>query len=530
MKENIDKRDAMQNLNELLNYIPGFRTRKKRNMIIAFIYFIFVLFLFSESVGLFLFFLAAPFYVMGLISLYKLRKNKSDLKPTIYIVLSAMLCLVLGLLINPSSPTEEPTFRAVAVDEHNVENDNEPLIPSANAPTNNAVAIAFADDNNNVVFHYVPSIVYSTTAEENGLDGTFMHFSGVVTSFEVFDDVEFVVTQTNDGMIALVLPRDVFDINVSAGLLDSTLELDLLEIGQEFDFFFMYMGFSEVLEMPSGMFVGLNSDSNYPDNVYAPEPTQEQALASAFEDYLTPIVLGLNNVYVFESNSGISVNVSLDPPENVSSHKNISVLATIFVLDYVEHNDLYFSQLTVILNGNDGEAMRVWRTSTSDQYYGVFLDFVTDGMSMIFSLEDMLEFEPETMSVLEPETTPDLEPEATPEPEIAYIPEPETMPDPEPETAYIPEPETMPVSEPEITPISEPETAPISEPETAYIPESETVSPETAPQPTPFQRTVHWVSSGEVYHIRRNCPSLSNANYVHSGAYPPSGRRRCRRC
>ena len=41
--------------------------------------------------------------------------------------------------------------------------------------------------------------------------------------------------------------------------------------------------------------------------------------------------------------------------------------------------------------------------------------------------------------------------------------------------------------------------------------------------------TVYWVSSGEVYHISRDCPTLSRSKNVYSGS-APSGRRPCKVC
>ena len=145
------------------------------------------------------------------------------------------------------------------------------LTPSGNTPNNNTVAIAFSQEDD-IVFYNVPDIIYTTLGSENGLGGTFMYFRGIVQSFETVGGFENAIIQTDIGEIVLFLPIEIFDFAVEGGLMYSPTDLDLLEVGEEFGFFFMYEGFSEVLDMPAGIFVGLYGTAPAPDPEPEPEP------------------------------------------------------------------------------------------------------------------------------------------------------------------------------------------------------------------------------------------------------------------
>ena len=155
------------------------------------------------------------------------------------------------------------------------------LMPSGNEPTNMTVTFLVAEgdiDYDEVVFYHTPDIIYTTTGSENGLGGTFMYIQGAVKSFETQGDNELVIIQSSSGIIGLTLHRELF--------VAEYIELDLLEIGEYFDVFFMYMGMSSVLEMPVGMFVGLCLNDIYiPAPTPTPEPTPEPIpLPDFFDD------------------------------------------------------------------------------------------------------------------------------------------------------------------------------------------------------------------------------------------------------
>ena len=124
-----------------------------------------------------------------------------------------------------------------------------------------------------------PNTIYSTSASENGLENTFMYADGVITDTSNKTSLfPYYVLETTEGKIALV----------------STGEIEELEEGQEFRAFFMYMGMSARIDMPSGYYIGVIDPENLPDEIpsifsekkaeleegldsknQTPEPTQE---------------------------------------------------------------------------------------------------------------------------------------------------------------------------------------------------------------------------------------------------------------
>ena len=146
------------------------------------------------------------------------------------------------------------------------------LIPSGNEPTDMTIASLVEESGiasgREVVFYHIPEIIYSTTGEENGLSGTFMYTQGTVISFEILGDTEWAIVEESGRTVGISLPRELFNTEHT--------ELDLLEIGESFDIFFVYMGMSAVLEMPVGMFVGLCLDDiHIPTPSPAPDPRPE---------------------------------------------------------------------------------------------------------------------------------------------------------------------------------------------------------------------------------------------------------------
>jgi len=113
------------------------------------------------------------------------------------------------------------------------------LTPSRMSPTNEVVTLLFAnhfnlefDEYNDIVFYQTSNIIYVTTGEENGLNGTFMYIEGVVTSFLDAGDLEGVIIQTdefNQREIILGFPRSLFELAVEYDVLTEPFEFDLLE-------------------------------------------------------------------------------------------------------------------------------------------------------------------------------------------------------------------------------------------------------------------------------------------------------------
>ena len=137
------------------------------------------------------------------------------------------------------------------------------LLSSGLSPIDDRVALMFGGEGE-ITFYHVPEIIYSTTGAENGLTDTCMYVTGIVRQLEMVEDYEIAIIETNEGTILLSLERERFN---TYGL---SAELELLQIGREFGFFFQYLGFSGVYEMAVGELVGLHSDTyiveQEPDN------------------------------------------------------------------------------------------------------------------------------------------------------------------------------------------------------------------------------------------------------------------------
>jgi competence protein ComEC len=88
-------------MQKILQYIPGFRSGTNWKNIIALLYYLFTLLMLGAGVGIFLFFLAAPFFVFSIIDL--IRKKKS----AAIVLLVSLVLMITGLAITPSPPDDQ---------------------------------------------------------------------------------------------------------------------------------------------------------------------------------------------------------------------------------------------------------------------------------------------------------------------------------------------------------------------------------------------------------------------------------------
>jgi len=88
-------------MQKILQYIPGFRSGTNWKNIIALLYYLFTLLMLRAGVGIFLFFLAAPFFVFSIINL--IRKKKS----AAIVLLVSLVLMITGLAITPSPPDDQ---------------------------------------------------------------------------------------------------------------------------------------------------------------------------------------------------------------------------------------------------------------------------------------------------------------------------------------------------------------------------------------------------------------------------------------
>lgn len=90
-------------MKNILNYIPGYRTKKVWKMIIASIYYAFSLLMLAGGFGAFLFFAAAPFVVFSIADAIRCKAPKS-----LVIALISFILMIIGLEWMPDS-SSQPT-------------------------------------------------------------------------------------------------------------------------------------------------------------------------------------------------------------------------------------------------------------------------------------------------------------------------------------------------------------------------------------------------------------------------------------
>jgi hypothetical protein len=103
-----------------------------------------------------------------------------------------------------------------------------------------------------------PDIIFTTTAEENGLGDVLMFIEGIFHSHGELDGFDLLFIDTVNGMMVFLFSVDLFDDSVEKGELTLPILIDILEVDKEYGFFFLYSGFSGVYEMPSGWLIGLD--------------------------------------------------------------------------------------------------------------------------------------------------------------------------------------------------------------------------------------------------------------------------------
>lgn len=91
----------------------------------------------------------------------------------------------------------------------------------------------------------VPSIIFTTNGETNGLQDTFMYASGTVGAKQKLENVEYLILNTPQG-----------DIGIMKGNI-ATDQWDALKAGTSESVSFLYLGYSSKLDVPMGAFTGL---------------------------------------------------------------------------------------------------------------------------------------------------------------------------------------------------------------------------------------------------------------------------------
>ncbi|NBI10259.1 hypothetical protein D1641_09585 [Colidextribacter sp. OB.20] len=97
-----------------------------------------------------------------------------------------------------------------------------------------------------------PTKIYNTSADENGLGDTNMYVDGTVKSFDSKKGVKYCEFVTEDGKLQIIsvplgTPKD---------------EWDKLKEGEQVRIYFQYLGYSDVLDMASGMLLAVGNPSD----------------------------------------------------------------------------------------------------------------------------------------------------------------------------------------------------------------------------------------------------------------------------
>lgn len=97
-------------------------------------------------------------------------------------------------------------------------------------------------------YRLAPKIIYSTPAEENGYGDTFMYADGIISNVQTANGYDYRILSTKDGTIAIV---NVFYIPSFYNLAD----------GQSIRSCFQYLGYSDVLNMATGVYMEIGNAS-----------------------------------------------------------------------------------------------------------------------------------------------------------------------------------------------------------------------------------------------------------------------------
>lgn len=88
---------------EILQFIPGFRSKTKWKMIIATLYYLFTLLSFAGGFWLGIFFLSSPFFVFSLIDVIRYKKNSMSIGRPLIVLLISLALMITSIAAMPPS-------------------------------------------------------------------------------------------------------------------------------------------------------------------------------------------------------------------------------------------------------------------------------------------------------------------------------------------------------------------------------------------------------------------------------------------
>lgn len=121
-------------IKSLLNYIPGFRGKRKWKMIIASIYYAFSLLMLFGGFGYFLFVISIPFMIFNVVDLFKRKSKISAL-----IMVLAIVVMGIGIGISPTPDKTQPVTNKKVVVNANTKNKKEDVKKTNTVTVNNNV-------------------------------------------------------------------------------------------------------------------------------------------------------------------------------------------------------------------------------------------------------------------------------------------------------------------------------------------------------------------------------------------------------
>lgn len=94
-------------MNNFLSNIPGFRSNKAWKKVIACIYYLITFMTLFTEKGMFLFFIAAPFFIFSIVDLFKAKKNKKPMRVAAMTLAASLIFMSVGIASTDTSNTKQ---------------------------------------------------------------------------------------------------------------------------------------------------------------------------------------------------------------------------------------------------------------------------------------------------------------------------------------------------------------------------------------------------------------------------------------
>jgi hypothetical protein len=171
----------------------------------------------------------------------------------------------------------------------------------------------------NFEVYLAPDIIYSTTGDENGLPdlNIMMYAEGKITSFDTLEDYDIAHLETDKGTISLMKDKVI----AADQTLSKQDEWTIMEVGDTYGIFFLYVGYAEQFGTPIGVFTNIEVAEGVTEEDIAKLADEKTAIRSkAAADKLITVY----SVSVSKPNSAGGVNATVSWKNN--SNKEIKYI------------------------------------------------------------------------------------------------------------------------------------------------------------------------------------------------------------